>query len=82
MGGIERGEGSLVGHGAAALVGICHKYAEGALAQAGERENGRPILRCASFGHRNGWRHGGLEAFQEGDAGLKGQVVGASLNDV
>ena len=26
--GIERGEGSLVGHGAAALVGICDQHAE------------------------------------------------------
>lgn len=26
--GIERGEGALVGHGAAALVGICYQHAE------------------------------------------------------
>lgn len=80
--GIERWESSLVGHGAAALVGVRDQHAEGALAQAGESEDGRAVLRGASLGHGNGRRHGYLEAGSKGNAGLNGQVVGASLNDV
>lgn len=52
------------------------------MAQAGESKDGRAVLRGASLGHGNGRGHGGLEAVPEGDAGLDGQVVGASLNDV
>ena len=80
--GIERGEGAFVGHGAAALVGVRDQHAERALAQAGECEDGRAVLRGTSLGHGNGRRHGGLEAVPKGKARLDGQVVGASLNDV
>lgn len=52
------------------------------MAQAGEGEDGRAILRGGSFGHGNGRCHGGLQAFPEGQAGLDGQVVGASANNV
>ena len=80
--GIEGGESAFVGHGAAAFVGVRDQHAEGALAQAGERENGRAVLRSAALGHGNGRRHGELQMFQQGNAGLSGQVVGAALNDV
>lgn len=52
------------------------------MAQAGEREDGRAVLRGDAFGHGNGRGQGGLEAFPEGQAGLNGQIVGAALNDV
>ena len=52
------------------------------MAQAGERENGRTILRGASLGHGNGRGHGGLKTLPKGQAGIDGQVVGAALDDV
>ena len=82
VGGVEGGEGFLAGHGAAALVGVRDQHAERALAQTGEREDGRAVLWGAALGHGNGRRHNGVEAVPKGKAGLNGQVVGAALNNV